>query len=242
MTELNSFTHGGKYLPLPNSDRVLAIMAKAPRAGHVKTRLVPVCTPEFVVELYRAFIEDTIALGRTLGADIAVVCPPADAAEITAWLPSGVRVTTQRGEGLADGLASAFEILCTPSSRVIAFSGDSPHLPPAVLASAFSALGAHDLVIGPCEDGGYYLVGAARAHSGLFDPHAMGTGSALNELIARSRRLGLTSTVTAEHYDVDVPADLARLASELQTHPQRAPRTAAVLAQWSSQASSPRAV
>ncbi len=217
-------------------------MAKAPRAGRVKTRLVPACAPEFVVELYRAFIEDTIALGRTIGAAIAVVCPPADAADITAWLPSSVRVTTQHGEGLADGLTSAFEILCTPTSRVIAFNGDSPHLPAAELESAFGALDAHDLVIGPCEDGGYYLVGAARAHSGLFDPRGMGTGSALNELIARSRQLGLTSAVTAQQYDVDMPADLARLARELQAQPQRAPRTAALLKQWLPEASSPRAV
>jgi glycosyltransferase A (GT-A) superfamily protein (DUF2064 family) len=60
----------------------------------------------------------------------------------------------------------------------------------------------------------------------------MGTGSALAALIARARRLGLSSTATAEHYDVDVPADLARLASELLPRPERAPRTAALLAQW----------
>jgi hypothetical protein len=60
----------------------------------------------------------------------------------------------------------------------------------------------------------------------------MGTGSALAALIAQARRLGLSSTVTATHYDVDVPADLARLASELLARPELAPRTAALLAQW----------
>ena len=215
-------------------DHVLAIMAKAPRAGHVKTRLASVCPSALVVQLYRALIEDTVALARAVGVSIAVVCPAADAEEITAWLPSDVRVAPQRGHGLADGLTSAFEFFCEPPRRVIAINGDSPHLPPAVLESAFSALADHDLVFGPCDDGGFYLVGATRTHAGLFDPQAMGTGSALDALIAQTQRLGLSSTVTAEHYDVDVPADLARLSSELMTRPERAPRTAALLAQWPS--------
>jgi len=64
---------------LADHDRVLAIMAKAPRAGHVKTRLGSVCPSARVVQLYRAFIEDTVALARTVGASIAVVCPVGDA-------------------------------------------------------------------------------------------------------------------------------------------------------------------
>ena len=213
-------------------DRVLAIMAKAPRAGHVKTRLTSVCPSAWLVQLYRALIEDTIALARTTGVRIVVVCPAGDAEEITAWLPSDVRVAPQRGQGLADALASAFELLCEPSRRVIAFNGDGPHLPPSVLEAAFAALADHDLVFGPCDDGGYYLVGATRTYAGLFDPLAMGTGSALDTLKAQAWRLRLSSTVTVEHYDVDVPADLARLASELRIRPERAPRTAALLAQW----------
>jgi rSAM/selenodomain-associated transferase 1 len=212
-------------------DRMLAIMAKAPRAGRVKTRLSSVCSSASLVLLYRAFIEDTIVLARAVGAGIAVVCPVDDVEEITAWLPSAVRVTPQRGDGLANALASAFEILCEPRRRVIAFNGDGPHLPPAVLDAAFVALADHDLVFGPCDDGGYYLVGATRPHAGLFDAHTMGTGSALDALIARTHQLGLSSTLSAEHYDVDVPADLARLAIELLARPDRAPRTAALLAQ-----------
>jgi uncharacterized protein len=215
-----------------NGDQVLAIMAKAPRVGHVKTRLASVCPSGGVIQLYRALIEDTIMLGRAAGATIAVICPADDARELVEWLPPDVRVAAQRGHGLADGLESVFEIFCDPTRCVIAINGDGPHLPLAVLHEAFAALAKHDLVFGPCDDGGYYLVGATRAHAGLFDAHTMGTRSALDALIAQARRLGLSSTVTAEHYDVDVPADLARLAKELLTRPERAPRTAAVLAGW----------
>lgn len=207
-------------------------MAKAPRAGHVKTRLSSTYAPALVVQLYRALIEDSIALAHAVDVSIAAVCPAGDAEEIAAWLPPDVRVVPQRGQGLADGLSSVFELLCEPPRRVIAFNGDSPHLPPAVLESAFAALADHDLVLGPCDDGGYYLVGATRTHEGLFEPRTMGTGSALDALIAQTHRLGLSSTVTAEHYDVDLPEDLTRLARELLTRPERARRTAALLAQW----------
>lgn len=207
-------------------------MAKAPRAGHVKTRLASVCTCAQVVALYRALIEDTIALARTVGVSVAVVCPTGDAEEIRAWLPSDVRVVEQCGEGLAEGLASAFELLCEPARPVIAINGDSPHLPPAVLVGAFEALADHDLVFGPSEDGGFYLVGGSRAHAGLFDPIAMGTGAALEVLVAQGRGLGLTAAVSEEWYDVDVPTDLERLARELRARPESAPRTAALLSQW----------
>lgn len=214
-----------------DGDAVLAIMAKAPRAGHVKTRLASAYPPAVVIELYRALIEDTIALARAIDVAIAVVCPVGDVEELTAWLPSDIRVAAQRGRGLADALSSTFELLCNPPRRVIAFNGDSPHLPSPVLRAAFSALGEHDVVFGPCEDGGYYLVGATRPHAGLFDSQAMGTGAALADLVACAGRLGLSSVCMSEHYDVDVPADLARLARQLRTEPERARRTASLLAQ-----------
>ena len=207
-------------------------MAKAPHAGHVKTRLACVYPVEDVVRLYRALIEDSIALGRGIGARIAAVCPATDTEEMRAWLPLDVLVAPQRGNGLADALTSAFDLLCEAPRRVVAFNGDSPHLPSAALESAFAALADHDLVVGPCDDGGFYLVGATSSHAGLFEPHAMGTGAALDGLIMRAHRLGLSVTATIEHYDVDGEADLARLARELRTWPERAPRTAALLARW----------
>ncbi len=207
-------------------------MAKAPRHGHVKTRLASAGAPSFVLELYRAFILDSIALGERAGAHVAIVCPPNDADEISEWVPTDVRVERQRGHGLADALSSTFDILSTRSQRVVAFNGDSPHLPPSVLESAFAALDEHDVVAGPCDDGGYFLVGMRRAHADLFTAESLGTGTALESLLSQARHLGLTSCLTAPHYDIDVPADLARLAAELTLAPERAPRTARVLREW----------
>jgi hypothetical protein len=211
--------------------RAIAIMAKAPRNGHVKTRLAPSLPPEQVVQLYRCLLLDTLALARSLnGARIALVCPGEDAEALGALAGDGVAVVPQQGKGLAAGLDSAFRLLLGLDCRqVIAMDSDSPHLPPAVLAAAFAHLETHDLVVGPTRDGGYYLVGASGAHPGLFDATGMGTENALAALLARAHAAGLTVACTPEWYDVDDAADLARLAADLRANPTRAPATAALL-------------
>jgi uncharacterized protein len=216
-----------------DADRVLAIMLKAPRPGRVKTRLESAYAPEAIVALYRALAEDTIDLARSVDAEIVAICPAGDETSVATWLSGDVTVVPQRGAGLAAALTSTFEQLCTrPGRCVVAFNGDSPHLPPAVLASAFDALATCDLVVGPSDDGGYYLVGSTRTYVGLFEAATMGDDSALRTLLAQAARLGLRVSVIAEHYDVDLPADVARLAADLASEPRRAPRTAAMLVAW----------
>jgi uncharacterized protein len=214
-------------------DRVLAIMMKAPRPGRVKTRLMPVHSPDEIVALYRALVEDTIDLARRVRVRTVAVCPAGDEAELVQWLPTDIDVVPQRGVGLAAGLHTTFEELCGNSGRrVIAFNADSPHLAVAAVESAFTALIDADLIVGPCDDGGYYLVGAKRAYDGLFDAAAMGRESACQTLLAEASRQGLRVALSAEHYDIDLPQDLVRLAAELTHDPARAPRTTAVLASW----------
>jgi len=216
----------------PLHDCALVIMAKAPCAGRVKTRLEPVVPPDALVALYRCLIEDTVSLARDAGVPrIAVVCPRGDGGDVARWL--GVEVLEQEGDGLAAGLDSVFRLFIGDGCRrVIAFNGDTPHLPPDMLAGAFARLARHDLVVGPTEDGGYYLVGARGAHAGLFDSRGLGTGGALRSLLARAAERGLGVAVTEAWYDVDEGSDLARLAAELRRTPARAPRTAAWLAAW----------
>ena len=116
--------------------------------------------------------------------------------------------------------------------RVVALDSDSPHLPGSILQSAFELLETSDVVVGPTEDGGYYLVGASAMHPRLFDPASLGTGNARDALLKNASALGLSVALTEAWYDVDLPEDLRRLAAELRIEPGRAPRTAALLASW----------
>jgi len=200
----------------------------------VKTRLAQRLPVEAVTELYLCLLDDTMALARTLGTvGVAIMCPSSDVEELTRLARGVVAVVAQKGEGLAAGLTSVFaHFAALGRQRVVAFNSDSPHLPASVLESAFEALIGHDVVVGPTNDGGYYLVGAKAAHPALFDGDGMGTKSALEALLARARGLRLSIGFTKPFYDIDVEGDLTRLAEELQLAPAKAPRTAVWLKRW----------
>jgi hypothetical protein len=215
-------------------DRTLVIMAKAPRPGRVKTRLTPSLPVEAVTAFYRCLLDDTVTLARSLDdVEIAIMCPEPDVDELACLVGDGVRVVPQTGEGLAAGLTSAFaRFAAFGRQRVVAFNSDSPHLPASVLENAFEALIRHDVIVGPTHDGGYYLVGAKATYPGLFESDGMGTKSALDALLTRARTLQLAVGFTDPFYDIDVAADLTRLATDLRLAPARAQRTAAWLEQW----------
>ena len=235
---------------LSDSDRVLVIMAKAPRPGAVKTRLAPSLSPEAVTAFYCCLLDDTLALARSLevtGVEVAVMCPESDVDELarlagTQSPGKPANVVAQNGEGLAAGLTSVFAHFAeghrtnAHQRRIIAFNSDSPHLPRSVLEDAFERLAAHDVVVGPTHDGGYYLVGAKASHPTLFAGDGMGTSSALERLLARARALELSVGFADRFYDIDTADDLSRLAEELRLAPARAPRTAAWLKEWDSTA------
>lgn len=214
--------------------RVLVIMAKAPRPGTVKTRLAPELSPDAVTDFYRCLLGDTLALARSLeDVEVAIMCPEPDVSELSRWAGERASVVAQKGNGLAAGLTSVFaQFAKNGRRRIIAFNSDSPHLPCSVLEGAFETLAAHDIVVGPTHDGGYYLVGAKAAHPTLFANDGMGTNSALERLLSRARGLQLSLGFAIPFYDVDVADDLIRLASELRLAPEKAPHTAAWLKEW----------
>ena len=216
------------------SDRVLVIMAKAPRPGAVKTRLAPSLSLDAVIAFYCCLLEDTLALARSLrDIEVAIMCPEPDVNELAQLAGNQVSVVAQQGEGLAAGLTSVFAQFTERNNRsIIAFNSDSPHLPPSILKNAFEILDAHDIVVGPTHDGGYYLVGAKTSRPTLFARDGMGTSSALEGLLSRARALGLSVGFVDPFYDIDVPDDLTRLATELRLAPERAPRTALWLKEW----------
>ena len=217
-----------------SSDRVLVIMAKAPRPGTVKTRLALGLSPAAVTDFYCCLLDDTLTLARSLtDVEVAVMCPDSDVNELARLAGDEASVVAQKGEGLAAGLASVFTHFAQGHQRrTIAFNSDSPHLPRSVLEDAFETLAAHDLVVGPTHDGGYYLVGAKAGLATLFAREGLGTSSALERLLSRARDLQLSVGFSDPFWDIDVADDLTRLAEELRLAPARAPRTAMWLKEW----------
>jgi rSAM/selenodomain-associated transferase 1 len=209
-------------------------MAKAPKPGMVKTRLTESLPAPAVTGLYRCLLEDTLALAKSLtSVEVAVMCPQSDQDELAHLLGNTVQVVAQEGQGLSAGLTSVFRHFTGACRRhVIAFNSDSPHLAPSVLDWAFEILAAHDLVVGPTQDGGYYLVGAKAAHASLFDGDGMGTTCALDRLLMRTKALELSTGFTEPFYDIDVAEDLILLARELRLAPAKAPRTAGWFGEW----------
>jgi hypothetical protein len=222
-------------------NRTLVIMAKAPRHGGVKTRLAKNLPVQAVTELYQCLLCDTIALAQTLEqVEIAIMCPASDVEDLSLAVAKAVRVVPQAGRGLAAALDSVFvQFAVVGRPGVIAFNSDSPHLPASVLESAFDVLETCDLVVGPTNDGGYFLVGARASHPGLFSSDGMGTASALEALLERTSALHLSVRMIDSFYDIDVAEDLNQLTKELQHVPAKAPRTAKWLSEWASKTQQP---
>ncbi|GAC1418031.1 MAG: hypothetical protein NVSMB64_27790 [Candidatus Velthaea sp.] len=144
--------------------RALALFAKNPRAGSVKTRLVPPLTQIAAAALSRAFLLDTIAkmlrTAQRCNARAAIFYdPPAAAAEFAALVPAGIDLHEQCPGDLGMRLTHAYATLAADGAAHVCFIGsDSPTLPQAYIERAFSALeGGADIAIGPADDGGYTL-------------------------------------------------------------------------------------
>ena len=216
------------------------VMAKAPRAGEAKTRLAPPLTPGGAARLAACLFADTVSLAAAAGASVVVAYAPADGRTaleeaMRGRLPeetSGrVRWLEQRGADLGARLEGVAARAFAEGFGPLLFVGaDSPTLPPSCLAAAFVmfARGRADVALGPTEDGGYYAVGMREPAPGLFDSVGWSTPLAYEQTARNAERLGLRVLELPHWYDVDTPADLARLRAELsedEAARRRAPST-----------------
>ena len=201
----------------------IAIMAKAPRIGRVKTRLAPPLSAEAAAELSACFIQDAadkiIAAARSLPIHGHVAYSPPDAAaEFRALLPGAIRLLPSRRAGLGTSLADAVhDLLAAGYGSACLVNADSPTLPTELLLAAAAALRqpGDRVVLGPAEDGGYYCIGLKTLHPRLFEDIDWSTEWVLAQTLDRAREIGLPAILLAPWYDVDDPPSLARLVREL---------------------------
>jgi rSAM/selenodomain-associated transferase 1 len=205
---------------MPDEARVaVVIVAKAPRSGLVKTRLVPPLHHAHAADLYRCFLLDRIEQVATLGGVRRVIAYfPADAADTFAAMAPGYELVAQTGADLTERLTDCVARLFGDGLEgVILMDSDSPTLPTAYLRAAARLLaeGTTDVVIGPCEDGGYYLLGLRAPRPELFVDMPWSTPRVLEETWTRALAAGLHVTCLAPWFDVDTGRDLARLRATL---------------------------
>ncbi len=218
--------------------QALFIVARLPVVGQTKTRLGNVIGHAAATALYRAFLAD---IGRRFSTAAArdgydlwwYYAAPAEAsaADFAAEVPAGGRLLRQ-GEGdfgarLWAGFAALHE---QGYERIVVLSSDSPHVPAAWVSKAFAALAADDVVIGPADDGGYYLLGQRGTPTDLFSGITMSTARVCAQTVALAQERGLDIAHLPTTFDIDEAADLASLRAALDAAPDLAPATRAALA------------
>jgi rSAM/selenodomain-associated transferase 1 len=204
--------------------RLLLLFTKPSRAGKVKTRLIGDLTPADAARLHAAFLGDLLARlrGGEFELRIAWALDPED--EIPAGPVPGVR---QEGKDLGERLFRALSAT-TGAGVVAAVGSDHPTISLEVVHHAFAAIEAGtDVVLGPAEDGGYYLIALRRGAVSprLFADIAWSTEQVLPATLERCRELGLTVELLPTASDLDTPDDLRRLAGRMAVSDLGCPRT-----------------
>ena len=192
----------------------IALFAKAPIAGRVKTRLQPLLTAEQAADLHLAFVLDVWESVRLIR-DVSLYLYRDEA-----W-PNGDEPAVrdycglQRGADLGERMLHCFEELRERGhGRVLIVGSDSPTLPRSYLEQGLDRLSHTDAVLGPSEDGGYYAVGCRRSRPCMFEGVHWSTASTRAETERAFRREGLELETLPGWYDVDTESDLRRLAAE----------------------------
>lgn len=190
----------------------IAIFAKAPVAGQVKTRLEPLLGQARTVALHRQLIDATLDCARqaALGPlTLWIAGDPALPELVEAAARHGAALRAQRGADLGLRMAAAFDdtLAAHPDDGCLLIGTDCPALTPAHLREAAAALAANDLVLIPAIDGGYVLIGLNAPQPALFRGITWGSSLVLKATLARADALGLRCAQLAPLPDLDTPSD-----------------------------------
>jgi rSAM/selenodomain-associated transferase 1 len=210
---------------------VLLVFAKVPRPGHVKTRLTPVLTPDEAARLYRAFLRDALDVYKDLPVDVRLYLAPPFTEEEVQAVPASIAVHEQRGDGLGARMKQAFRDGFNDGYGEAAVVGtDHPTLPSAFVEQSFATLEADRAVcIGPSDDGGFYLLGMNAFYPQLFDGMTYSHEGVFADTLTRVSTTDAQLTVLPQWYDVDTPAALQRLITDVDEADVAAPRTRALI-------------
>jgi uncharacterized protein len=195
---------------------LLIIFVKAPRPGHVKTRIAETIGPQPACDAYLALVGILIGNLRTLP-NVQVRYTPDDALlEIPQWVQPTWKTAPQGQGDLGARLVNAFrDGFKSGAERVVIIGSDAPDIANEDIESAWAALGDNDVVVGPAEDGGYWLIGLKSEQPALFEKISWSSGSVFEQTKERAKAAGLKTHLLRKLPDIDTIEDLRRFQSRL---------------------------
>lgn len=196
----------------------LLVFTRYPEPGQSKTRLIPALGAMGAAQLHQKMAEHTLHQAKMFAQEISVPLEltvwftGGDVALMQAWLGAGINYEVQPsgdlGDRLLHALAHHFRVNSQPA---LVIGTDCPDLRTPILHQALAALSNHDLVLGPAQDGGYYLIGLKNVIPDLFQNMAWGSDQVLSTSLAIAQRLGLSTACLPQFPDIDRPEDLRHL-------------------------------
>lgn len=210
----------------------LVVLAKQPLRGHSKTRLARSIGEEQAQGLAEAFVLDTLALvnaAREKRQALLAYSPPTAEPWFVRHAPSLTLIVQADGDLGARIHSATSTAFARGAERCVVIGTDMPHLERARIDEAFESLATDDLVLGPSEDGGYYLIALKREDPRLFQEIDWSTAHVLGQTMQRATELGLTVKLLPTEFDIDDADDLTKLRGLLEQRASVAVRTRALL-------------
>jgi uncharacterized protein len=214
--------------------RAIIIMVKTPLAGTVKTRLQNVLGAERCAEFAECLLADAVRKAQTFENQLIIAySPPENGAYFQRFSDKNIILIPQKGDDIGARMFHAFEFAFRQNSDAVVMTGtDSPTFPIDYIEQAFEHLELEtDAVLGKAEDGGFYLIGLRRLDARIFERVAWSSPQTFAQVYGNLRRLEWHLREVPSWYDVDTPADLEKLKTELR-HNQNAQRRAPKTFEW----------
>jgi uncharacterized protein len=221
--------HGKKNIKKIAERVCILVFVRAPEMGKVKTRLANVIGQDAALRLYKSFVADELDMLRNLFFDV-IICyhPPTARQTIGNWMNKEFDFMAQSGKDLGQRMKNAFEeVFSLGFQQALLIGSDLPDLPSSIILDAFDHLTRQDAVIGPCEDGGYYLIGFRwdTYSSEVFMQIPWGTAQVFDQTLLRFRENNLNSYILPRWRDIDDFEDLLWLKKSLDKNPTLAKHT-----------------
>ncbi|MFH0976279.1 MAG: TIGR04283 family arsenosugar biosynthesis glycosyltransferase [Spirochaetota bacterium] len=200
-----------KYNKKITALNTLIIFTRYPEPGKVKTRLIPSLGRFGAARLQREMTRHILAVAVSHPDKVKVELhyDGGDEAVMRALYGNDLSMRPQTGNGLGERMSQAFQSAFANGALRVALTGsDCPFITDAIISEAFEQLNSHDCVLGPAEDGGYYLIGLVKPAEVLFEPLPWGTDSVLKETLERAEKAGINYTLLKMLPDIDRPEDI----------------------------------